>query len=83
MIYKEKIYKCPKCGNPRIIEYAKNFDCTNCKDEDGKPVEFNKEDFVTIKDKSDIFSVQEKLAILKVFENKLVNPVSQRRFLEK
>ena len=45
-----------------------------CKDEDGKPLEFDKEDFITIKDKSNILSVQEKLAVIKAFENKLVDP---------
>jgi len=80
MIYKEKIYKCPRCGNPRIIDYDKSFDCTICKDKDGKPLEFDKEDFVTIKDKSNILAVQEKLAVLKVFEKKLADPESHRRF---
>ena len=79
MIYEEKIFKCPRCRNPRIIEYEKSFDCTICKDEDGKPLEFAKEDFITIKDKSSILAVQEKLAVLKVFENKLTDPENRRR----
>ena len=82
MIFKEKIFKCPRCGNPRIIEYEKSFDCTVCKDEDGNPLEFDKEDFGIIKDKSNILPVQEKLAVLKVFENKLADPESYREFLE-
>ena len=80
MIYNEKIFKCPRCGDPRIIEYDISFDCTICKDEDGKPLEFDKEDFVRIKDKSNILAVQEKLAVLKVFEKKLADPESHRRF---
>ncbi|MCK4287287.1 MAG: hypothetical protein KAX18_13840 [Candidatus Lokiarchaeota archaeon] len=54
MIYEEKIFKCPRCGNSKIIEYKKSFDCTICKDEDGKLLEFDKEDYITITDKSSI-----------------------------
>jgi hypothetical protein len=74
MICEEKIFKCPRCGNPRIIEYERSFDCTTCKDEDGKPLEFDKEDLVTIKDKSDILAVQEKLGVIKAFENNIAAP---------
>ncbi len=82
MIYKKKIFKCPRCGNLRIIEYDESFDCTTCKDKDGKPLEFDKGDIMSIKDKSNILSVQEKLAFIKVFENKSLDPEIQSRFLE-
>jgi len=61
------IYYCPRCGCKNIIEYEKSFDCTRCKDEKGMPLEFDKEDFNTIEDKSNILSVQEKLDIIKEF----------------
>ncbi len=82
MIYKENIFKCPRCGNPRIVEYNASFGCTICKDKDGKPLEFDKEDIVSIKDKSNILSVQEKLAFFKVFGSKSLDPEVNRRFLE-
>ena len=58
-------YYCPRCGRKDIIEYDKSFDCPECKDEKGMPLEFDKEDFNTIEDKSNLLSVQEKLAFIK------------------
>ena len=62
------IYFCPRCGCKEIVEYDDSFDCTRCKDEKGIPLEFDKEDFDTIEDKSNILSVQEKLAFIEAFE---------------
>lgn len=73
MIYEEKIFKCPRCGNPEIVEYEKSFDCSTCKDTDRRPLEFDKDDYVAVKDKFSILSIQEKIEILKVFENKPVD----------
>ncbi len=58
-------YYCPRCGRKDIIKYDKSFNCPECKDEKGMPLEFDKEDFNTIEDKSNILSVQEKLAFIK------------------
>lgn len=59
------IYYCPRCGCKDIIDYDKSFDCPICKDEKGLPLEFDKEDFNIIGDKSNILSVQEKLALIR------------------
>lgn len=56
---------CPRCGCRDIIEYDKSFNCPECKDQKAMPLEFDKEDFNTIEDKSNILSVQEKLAFIK------------------
>ena len=58
-------YYCPRCGCKDIIEYDKSFDCTICKDEKGMSFEFDKEDFNNIEDKSNILSLQEKLALIR------------------
>ncbi|MHA2036443.1 MAG: hypothetical protein ACW98X_08410 [Promethearchaeota archaeon] len=81
MIYEEKLFKCPRCGNPKIIEYEKSFDCITCRDDDGKPLEFEKEDYITIKVKSSILSVREKLAILEAFKKLLAYPECHRSCL--
>ncbi|MBY8983795.1 MAG: hypothetical protein KGD65_01880 [Candidatus Lokiarchaeota archaeon] len=81
MIYEEKIFKCPRCGNLKIIEYEKSFDCSICKDEDGKPLEFEKGDYIAIRDNSSILSTKEKIEIIKVFENKPAELDRNRRFL--
>lgn len=57
-------YFCPRCGCKDIIEYDKSFDCPECKDDKCMPLEFDKEDFNTIEDKSNILSIQEKLALV-------------------
>lgn len=61
-------YYCPRCGCKDVVEYEEYFDCTICKDDEIMPLEFDKEDFDTIKDNSNILSVQEKLALIKAFE---------------
>jgi hypothetical protein len=61
-------YYCPRCGCKEIVEYDNSFDCTICKDKGGIPLEFDKEDFDIIEDKTNILSVQEKLAFIRAFE---------------
>ena len=50
-------YYCPRCGNTKIIDFADSFDCPVCQ------LEFEKKDFDTIKDKSKILSIEEKLGV--------------------
>ncbi|HEC38179.1 hypothetical protein LCGC14_0659430 [marine sediment metagenome] len=75
-------YYCPRCGNKRIIEYPKSFDCPKCIDNEGFPLEFDKEDLNTIDEKSEIMSVREKLAFLKPFEDDLKDPEKLNRLLK-
>ena len=70
-------YYCPRCGCKDIIEYDKSFDCPLCKDDKGMPLEFDKEDFNSIDDKSNILSVQEKLAFIKESD---VNKSQKKQF---
>ncbi len=58
-------YFCPHCGTDKIYEYDESFDCMVCKDKDGISVEFDKKDFDMIEDKSNILSIDEKLAVIK------------------
>ncbi len=73
-------YYCPRCGNKKIIEYSKSFDCPKCLDNEGFPHEFDKEDFDKIEDKSETMSVREKLALLNVFDDELKDPEKRKRF---
>ena len=54
-----KNYNCPRCGNPKIIDYGSSFDCPEC------DLEFEKVDFHRVVDESNILSVKEKLAFMK------------------
>ena len=55
-------YFCPRCGNLDIIDYDDTFDCPKCM------LEFNKEDFDIVEDKSNVLSIQEKMAFIEVLE---------------
>ncbi len=75
-------YYCPRCGNKKIVEYPKSFECPNCLDNEGFPLEYDKEDFNTIKNKSEILSVREKLAFLNTVNEELKDPEKRKRFLK-
>jgi len=70
-------YYCPRCGCKKIIEYDKSFDCPLCRDNKGMPLEFDKEDFNNIDDKSHVLSKQEKLAFIK---ESTINKSSVKKF---
>ena len=55
-------YYCPRCNNPNIAICDKTFKCN----EGG--LEFSKKDFVIIKDKSNILSIEEKIGIAEVLK---------------
>ena len=75
-------YYCPRCGNTDIIEYSKSFDCPKCLDNEGFPLEFDKEDFDRIENNSEILTVREKLAFLNAFEDELKDPEKRKRVLK-
>ena len=75
-------YSCPRCGNKKIIDYPKSFDCPKCLDNEGFPLEFDMEDFHTIEDKSEILSVREKLALFKASEKDFKDPEKRKFFLK-
>ena len=56
-------YHCPRCKNPKIIDYGDIFDCPLCK------LEFEKRDIDEIKDESSILAIEEKLGIIKELKN--------------
>ncbi len=60
----KKRFKCPRCGNARVIDYDDSFECPECK------LEFEKEDFEGVENEEDlknILSVQEKHEFLDAF----------------
>ena len=57
-----KITQCPRCNGSRIIDNGDTIDCVDCK------LEFEKEDIMTIKDKKNILSLQEKKRFLDAFK---------------
>ena len=58
----KKLY-CPRCGNTNIKEYDSSFDCPECK------LEFEIDDFNSIKDKSSILSIEEKSSFTGTFKS--------------
>ena len=56
-------YFCPRCNNPNIVICDNSFKCNEC------GLEFSKKDFVIIKDKSNILSIEEKIGIAEVLKN--------------
>ena len=54
-------YRCPRCGNGKIIDYGDTFDCSVCE------LEFKKNDLNTIEDKSSILAIEEKMGVIKEF----------------
>lgn len=51
---KQKNLKCPRCNGNNIENYGEIIECHDCN------LEFEKKDIETIKDKSNILSIQEK-----------------------
>jgi len=55
-------YYCPYCNTNKIVEYESYFKCTLCKSK------FDKFDFATTEDKSDLLSLGELKGIAKVLK---------------
>lgn len=72
--YSSKKYHYPRCGNEKIIEYEKSFDCTICK------LEFEKKDCDQIDDDSKILLIEEKEGIYKALDIDPKNPESIKNF---
>lgn len=73
-------YYCPRCGTKDISEYQDTFECKQCRDDDGMPLEFDKKLIGKIPDK-DIRSVREMVNFTGYF-GELKDPEVRKKFYE-
>ena len=65
-IMKVSLY-CPRCGSTDISVYKDTFECTICKDNNGFPLEFEKESIGEVPD-NEILTIKEMLVFIDTFE---------------
>ena len=73
-------YYCPRCKSEEVIDLGKVIACTNCKDESGVPLEFEKDLIGKIPD-DEILSRQSLSGFLGAFEE-LKDSKKRERFLD-
>lgn len=60
-------YYCPRCHSTEISEYEDTFECTKCRDNNGFPLEFEKNDIGKIPD-DEILARREVASFTGIFE---------------
>lgn len=73
-------YYCPRCGTTDISEYNDTFECKQCRDKEGMPLEFEKKGIGKIPD-DQILTIREMDSFMCTFEE-LRDSEKRKRFFD-
>ena len=73
-------YYCPRCGTKDISEYKTTFECKQCRDKEGMPLEFDKDLIGRVPDDK-ILAIREMDSFMGAFEE-LRDSEKRKKFYE-